>query len=236
MSPKPPPSKSKPGPAPKQPFPIFWVAIGVIIAIGVTVAIISAGSNDKKSTAGGGSGSGTSHEFGTVAVTGTALPKFPESGSDPAIGKTIPTVNGENFSGAPVTIAPSAKAQMIVFLAHWCPHCNREAPRLASYLTQHNGLPAGVDLTLVPTGSQATAPNWPPSQWVKDMKIGDLTMLVDDKGQKTGAAFGLTSYPFIVMVDKDGKVVERRAGEQKDGFFAAAFKSLAEGTKIPKNA
>ena len=224
-------------PPAKKPFPIFWVAVGVLAAIVVTIAVVSATEDDTKSSDSKGTkAAATSHEFGKVAVTGAPLPQFPESGSDPAVGIKIPTVKGQDFAGQPVTIAPNGHAQMIVFLAHWCPHCNREAPRLASYLEQNGGPPAGVDLALVPTGSQATAPNWPPSQWVKHMKIGDLTMLVDDKAQKTGAAFGLTSYPFIVMVDKDGKVVERRAGEQKDGFFAAAFTALAEGKAIPKNA
>jgi Redoxin. len=221
----------------KKPFPIFWVAVGVVAAIVVTIAIVSASGDNKKSSSPGGTGNGaTSHEYGKVVVTGAALPKFPDSGTDPAVGTKISTVKGENFAGQPVTIAANGKPQMIVFLAHWCPHCNREAPRLASYLKQNGGLPAGVDLTIVPTGSQDTAPNWPPSQWVKDMKIGDLTTLVDDKAQTAGAAFGLTSYPYIVMTDKDGKVVERRAGEQQDGFFAAAFTALADGTKIPQNA
>ena len=221
----------------KKPFPIFWVAVGVVAAIVVTIAIVSANGDDTKSSGSGGGGSGgASHEYGKVVVTGAALPKFPDSGSDPAVGKTIPTVKGQNFAGTSVTIAPNGKAQMIVFLAHWCPHCNREAPRLASYLKQNGGLPAGVDLTIVPTGSQDTAPNWPPSQWVKDMKISDLTTLVDNKAQTAAAAFGLTSYPYIVMIDKDGQVVERRAGEQEDGFFKAAFDALAAGKKIPENA
>lgn len=229
MSPKPPPAK--------KPFPIFWVAVGVLAAVVVTIAVVSASGDDKKSSGSGGTGSGaSSHEYGKVVVTGAALAKFPDRGSDPAVGTTIPTVKGENFAGKPVTIAPNGNPQMIVFLAHWCPHCNREAPRLASYLKQNGGLPAGVDLTIVPSGSQDTAPNWPPSQWVKDMKIGDLTTLVDDKAQTTAAAFGLTSYPYIVMIDKDGQVVERRAGEQQDGFFAAAFDALAAGKKIPQNA
>ncbi|MBK5289651.1 MAG: TlpA family protein disulfide reductase [Acidimicrobiia bacterium] len=224
MSPKPPA---------KKPFPIFWVAVGVVVAIGIVVVIVSAGGTDSKKKTKGGSDTPNSKEFGPVTVTGTALAQFPDSGSDQAVGQAIPTVSGENFAGEPGAIAANGKAQLIVFLAHWCPHCNAEAPKLASYLQDNGGLPAGVDLTIVPTGSRSDAPNWPPSQWVKDMNLGYVTTLVDSEDQKAAAAFGLTSYPFMVMVDKDGTVVARRAGEQADGFFGRVFSALAAGEPIP---
>ncbi len=217
---------------PKKPFPIFWVAVGVIVAIGIVFVIVSAGGDDTTKKSSDNSNSSNSKEFGTVTVSGTALPQFPDRGSDPAVGETIPTVTGENFAGQPVTIQPSGKPQLIVFLAHWCPHCNAEAPNLASYL-QDPGLPDGVDLTIVPTGSRSDAPEWPPSQWVADMKLDDATALVDSEEQQTAAAFGLTSYPFMVMVDQDGQVVARRAGEQADGFFGRVFDALAAGKSIP---
>ena len=219
----------------KPSFPVFWIALGVIAVIGIGIAIVSSGSDDTKKSS-GGSGTATSHEFGTVVVDGTALAPLPDKGTDRTVGKPIPTINGQTFAGRAATIAPNGKAQMILFLAHWCPHCNREAPRLVAYLNKFGGVPAGVELTIVPTGSNDQSPNWPPSQWVKDMKIADLSTLVDSKDAKAAQAFGLTSYPYIVMVDKNGDVVERRVGEQKDGFFEAAFKSLAEGRTIPANA
>ena len=127
----------------KQQFPLFWIALGAVVVIaGIAAVVASASGNDTK---GGSNGAATSHEFGTVTVTGTPLPRLGDSGSDPAIGETIPTVKGESFAGTPVTIAPDGQAQLIVFLAHWCPHCNREAPKLAAYLSQHGGTPAGVD-------------------------------------------------------------------------------------------
>ncbi len=231
----PPKNAQKPAAPSKPTFPVFWIALGVIAVIGVGIAIVSSGSDESKQSSNGG-GKATSREFGTVVVDGTQLAPLPDRGTDPAVGKPIPTVIGQNFAGQAVTIAPNGKAQMILFLAHWCPHCNREAPRLVSYLNQSGGIPAGVGLTIVPTGSNDQAPNWPPSQWVKDMKIAQLTTLVDSKDAKAAQAFGLTSFPYIVMVDQNGDVVDRRSGEQKDGFFEAAFKSLAEGRTIPANA
>ena len=224
------PARTVAAETPQKRFPVFWVALGAVIAIaGIAAIVASAGGND--STNGGAQASG--HEYGTVTVTGKKLPTLPQSGADPAVGTTIPTVKGESFSGAPVTIAPGGTSQMIVFLADWCPHCNAEAPKLAAYLKSHGGTPPGVELTIVPTGSSAQAPNWPPSQWVKDMGLGGVRTLVDDQDGTAAAAFGLDGYPFIVAVDENGAVVDRRSGEQADGFFAAAFSALANGSAYP---
>jgi cytochrome c biogenesis protein CcmG/thiol:disulfide interchange protein DsbE len=220
--------------APRSRVRMLPVAIVLLVAASALAGCGSSGGSSATST----SSAGGDHEFGAVTVTGTPLPRFTDAGSDPATGKPIPTVKGENFAGEPVTISPTTgRAQMVVFLAHWCPHCNREAPRLAGYLKANGGAPpANVDLTIVPTGSNAQAPNWPPSQWVVQMGLGSVNTLVDDQRQTAAAAFGLSAYPFIVMVDSNGKVVQRRAGEQQEGFFDKAFTALSEGTQIPANA
>ena len=227
-----PPARTVAARTPQKRFPVFWVALGAVIVIaGIAAIVASAGGSD--SDGGGSGGKASGHEYGTVTVTGKALPTLSPGGADPAVGTTIPTVKGENFSGAPVTITPDGTPQMVVFLAHWCPHCNAEAPKLAAYLQDHGGAPPGVELTIVPTGSNAQAPNWPPSQWVKNMGLGGVRTLVDDQDGTAAAAFGLDAYPFIVAIDKDGTVVDRRSGEQADGFFADAFGALANGSAYP---
>mgnify|MGYP002149176263 CR=1 FL=1 len=81
-----------------------------------------------------------------MRITGDALPPMPEAGADAGIGAMVPVVNGYNFDGDPVSldIAASGKPTMVVFLAHWCPHCQAEVPRLVS-LAQ-NGQIDGVDV------------------------------------------------------------------------------------------
>jgi len=212
-------------PKPSSGLPVFWIAAGAVIVLLIAAVVFTVAGGDDD---GGGSGGGSGNEFGTVTVTGTPLPDF-AGGDDPAVGETIPTVAGENFAGDPVTIAPDGKAQMIVFLAHWCPHCNAEAPRLVDYLRQNGGVPTGTELTLVPTGSDETAPNWPPSEWIRSMNLADERILVDNEEQDVAKAFGLSSYPFIVMTDADGTVLARAAGEQSEGFFQAAFDAIAQG-------
>ena len=59
-----------------------------------------------------------------------------ERSPDPAIGKTVPTLTGKSvYDGGAVTIGPDTgggKPQVIVFVAHWCPHCQAEVPRLVA--------------------------------------------------------------------------------------------------------
>jgi thiol-disulfide isomerase/thioredoxin len=207
----------------KRPFPIVWVAVGVVVILGVAAVAVSAGSGGDGGS-GGGSDS-TGEQFGTPQVDGSPLPRYVPAGSDPAIGEVAPTVRGENFAGEPTAIEPGAP-RMIVFLAHWCPHCNAEAPRLAAFIAD-NGVPDGVDLTIVPTGSSPEAEFWPPSEWLDDMGLGRVETLVDDQDQTVATAFGLSAYPFIVMLDAEGRVVQRTSGEQPEGFFADRFGELA---------
>jgi thiol-disulfide isomerase/thioredoxin len=50
---------------------------------------------------------------------------------DTACGMTAPILVGQDFDGETVRIdAASDGPTMVVFLAHWCPHCNAEVPRI----------------------------------------------------------------------------------------------------------
>ena len=53
----------------------------------------------------------------------------------------------------------------IWFVAHWCPHCQAEVPRIVA-LAEQGRLPEGVDVAAVSTAVDATAPNYPPSAWL----------------------------------------------------------------------
>ncbi|MBM3673962.1 MAG: hypothetical protein FJW88_03240 [Actinobacteria bacterium] len=211
-------------PAQKFSFPLFWVVVGGIVVLGLVAVVFAVTSGDDGSDSSGGGGSSGVAEYGTVTVEGTPLPTYSSSGEDPAVGEQAPVVRGESFTGEPTAIVPGTPT-MVVYLAHWCQHCNNEAPRLAEFL-ETSGVPEGTALMIVPTGSNDTAVNWPPSQWVKDMRLDGVATLVDDKEGTAGAAMGLDGYPYIVLLDAQGKVISRTSGEQADGYFAEAFDRL----------
>jgi cytochrome c biogenesis protein CcmG, thiol:disulfide interchange protein DsbE len=197
------------------------VVIGVV-AIAAIIAIALAGrsnSNNAADTSG-------LQQIQPVDVSGTPLPQFGgDTANDSAVGTTIPTVTGKSFDGTPVTIQPTGTPQMLMFVAHWCPHCQREVPLVSDWL-KNGGLPAGVQLTTVATGTSADAPNYPPSAWLQKNNWPSPIM-ADSANSDAAKAFGLPSYPYFVWVDGQGKVVARASGELTTDQIESVVKQLA---------
>ena len=91
---------------------------------------------------------------GPPVITGTPLPAFTGTADDPAIGMAAPAVQGSDQQGAPVAIEPNGRVQMVIFAAHWCPHCQREIPIIQDWV-DGGGLPDDVDIVTVSTGDRA---------------------------------------------------------------------------------
>jgi thiol-disulfide isomerase/thioredoxin len=145
-----------------------------------------------------------------VQVTGDPLPRL-EGYPDPAAGRPLPELRGASFDGQAVAITRDGSPKLLVFLAHWCPHCQREAPLLVAWLKQGGG-PKGVAVYGVASGTRPDYPNYPPSAWLRREGWPRPVLADDDRGT-AGAAVGLSGYPFFVLVDAAGRVVQRRTGE-----------------------
>ncbi|HET7483663.1 MAG TPA: TlpA disulfide reductase family protein [Actinomycetota bacterium] len=168
---------------------------------------------------------GTSvRQTGTVSVAGRALPPLPERGADTAVGRIAPTVSGADFKGDPVAIENDGRAKVVMFLAHWCPHCQAEVPVVQSWLAQ-NGAPAGVDLYSVSTGVDPSLPNYPPSQWLA-REGWSVPVIADNAGDGTADAFGVNGFPFFVFVNSDGTVAARASGEIPIDQLTSSIRAL----------
>ena len=183
----------------------WYIGAGIAVLIGIA-AIVAIGSGGDDSSADG------LQQFGEVTVNGDALAPYSEGADDSAVGMPAPEVIGEGFTGNPVTTKTDAP-QMIVFLAHWCPHCQREVPLLVEW--ERNGeVPAGLEVMAVATATNPTNPNFPPSEWLTREQFPALwPVMVDDGANTAGNAFGVSGYPFFVLTDAEGKVVFRGSGE-----------------------
>ena len=146
-----------------------------------------------------------------MKATGEMLSALEDPENDPARGKIAPTVNGFGFDGAPLTITPTGKPRLVVFLAHWCPHCNAEIPRLIEW-KDSGAMPGDLEVIGVSTGARDDAPNWPPSQWVVD-KAWPWPVMADSEDQGAALAYGVSGYPGLILLNGDGKVLARRSGE-----------------------
>jgi hypothetical protein len=160
-----------------------------------------------------------------VAISGDALAALPASGADPAIGQAIPTLTGTDAGGQPITIGPDDGPMAIVILAHWCPHCQAEVPRLVDYL-QTTGMPDGVRLVGLSTSINRAQPNYPPSAWLEREGWTAPTM-TDDANNGALRALGIGNFPGFVFVDADGRVAGRLTGEIGIETFEQAVTTLA---------
>jgi cytochrome c biogenesis protein CcmG, thiol:disulfide interchange protein DsbE len=154
-------------------------------------------------------------ELRPLTVEGAALPEF-AGGEDPAVGQRAPVLTGEGFDGQAITTAPDGGPVMIVTLAHWCPHCNNEIPRLIE-LNDAGRLPESLRVVGLSTSVAADQPNFPPSEWIVD-KEWPWEIMADyldfDTDAYIGAgALGVSAFPFVTIVDADGNVVVRWSGE-----------------------
>jgi thiol-disulfide isomerase/thioredoxin len=187
---------------------IVGAIIAVIIGGAAIVAISSSGSDSNTS-------SGNISEFSEITVTGEELPAFDSvsSATDAAIGMTAPVVSGKGLTGTEITTDGAGTPTLLVFLAHWCPHCQREVPLLVEW-EKDGKTPTGIDVIAVATGTDPANPNFPPSEWLAREEFPALWPVIADSADKKAAnAFGLSGYPYFVLVDAQGKVFKRLSGE-----------------------
>ena len=190
-------------------FPVIPVVVGgVVLLAAIAIVITSLGGDGKK---GAVDDRPTLAQNRPVTVAGTALPTFGDAQPDPAAGLTAPTINGQAFDGTPISITNDGSPKVILFVAHWCPHCQKEVPLLADWMRTHR-LPAGLKLYTVSTGVSASAPNFPPSSWLQ-REEWRVPTIADDSRTSAANQYGLSGYPYFVAVDANGRVVTRASGE-----------------------
>ena len=200
----------------------MWVTIGVLVVVAVVgVVIATSGGDDSPAasdtTAAQGGGLDDLPISQPVTVTGDPLPAYsPDAGADEAIGLTAPTLDGLNFNSQPIKVDAADGAYMLVFLAHWCPHCNAEVPRLLDWKNS-GAVPADLRVIGVATAVSETAVNFPPAEWFSN-KGWAWPVLVDEAqgdgaAGKAAQAYGATGWPYFVIVGADGKVKVRVSGE-----------------------
>jgi len=203
------------------------VAAVVAIALSGTKAQIGASSSLPPATApASGAGSGASAAAGQPVITGAQLPDFQNPSGDPAVGLAAPVVTGTDFQGKTVTIKHDGRPKAILFIAHWCPHCQAEVPLIEAWV-KAGGLPSGVDLISVPTSIDPTRPNYPPDAWLQ--REGWTVPVIVDPTNTVAHAYGLTAFPYFVYVGADGKVKGREAGELPIDALQATLRGLTGG-------
>lgn len=199
-------------PAPRRRFPVVPMAVAGFVVLAAAIAIgVSVATSGKEASV----DEPISAQQREVTVEGTPLVQRPaESGvADPALGVKAPLLLGTSFDGTVVEVAPAAgQRRLLVFLAHWCPHCRREVPRLVEW-NESGAKPANLTVTGVSTGVDRSLPNYPPSAWL-ERERWPFPVLVDDAANSAAVSYGVSGFPFLVLVDANGDVVARASGEK----------------------
>jgi cytochrome c biogenesis protein CcmG, thiol:disulfide interchange protein DsbE len=198
----------------------LWAGLGAVVLVLAVVAVAaSRGGQEKGSDEVAG-------QTRPVQVSGRALPQL-KDGPDTAVGQKAPELRGTGFDGRPVEITHDGRGKLVLFVAHWCPHCQREVPLLVDYLRDHS-LPSGVDLVTVATATTPARENYPPSTWLE--RVHWTASVMADSADGTAAnAYGLPGFPYFVAVGRDGAVVARTSGELPTEAFAHLAEQAAGG-------
>ncbi len=193
------------------------IAVAAVAAVAIAAIVVSALGGEESTDP-------RVSQTRPVTVAGEPLPAFGAE-PDPAVGMAAPGLEGETFDGSPISITPGQGPMAIWFVAHWCPHCQAEVPRIVA-LAEQGKLPDGVQIAAVSTGEDPAGPNYPPSAWL-EVEGWPFPVLADDENGTAATAYGLGGFPFLVLVDADGNVTARASGELGDDGIVAALNSLA---------
>ena len=194
---------------------VALASAALVVALGIVAVVVTKKDSSSDETVTGVANIETSD----VTVTGASLVTPPEAPAvDPAIGAKAPALNGLGFDGSAVSVTPGNRPTIVMFVAHWCPHCQREVPQLVKWLAA--GVADGVDMRAVATSTDAKLPNYPPSSWLAGEGF-DVPTLLDSTESAAASDYGLDAFPYFVAVDAKGNVTKRMAGELTKEQFTA---------------
>jgi thiol-disulfide isomerase/thioredoxin len=190
---------------------VLWGGFALLLLVAVIVGFAVAGTSDEDVA--------EAVETATAESFGTPLPVF--DGTDSGVGAVAPDIEAWTNTGEERVFfdMDDGTVRLVEFFAHWCPHCQNEVPRQTAWLAE-NRLPDGVEIVTISTGVDSGAPNYPPSAWLR-REEWPLPVYVDSADGAIARGYGLGGFPYYVLVDGSGTVIERGAGELTEAQFAA---------------
>lgn len=212
-----------------------WFLIGIIgiFVLGAAAVAFVATNRESATNATNIPRGGDVEATADVSVDGDSLPPMPGSGvladpgTDPAVGTIAPTLEGTDFNGDAITIAPDGRPKAVYFLAHWCPACQAEVPSVVE-LIESGALPEGIDLYGISTSADASRGNFPPNNWLaREGWTPDV--MRDSEGSEALLSYGAGPFPFVVYLDGDNRVLARSSGVLGEQQITTIWQTLAAG-------
>lgn len=195
--------KPKPGTKDAKSSSTLWWIIGGVVGLVLIVLLAASIATEPEID--------ESIGYGNPTVEGDPLPRFTPGAQDAALGSTAPTVTGADWEGNPVSIEPDGSSKIILFLAHWCPHCQNEVPVVQDWVDA-GSLPDDVELISVATSTDRLRPNWPPQDWLVE-EGWTSPVIMDDQVGTVAGNYGMAGTPFYVVLDGENNNLGRVSGE-----------------------
>ncbi len=204
----------------------FVLIIAGILVVGLAaVAFFVTGRGEGAATAEAG------EQVADIDIAGDPLAAMPpgvsltEVGTDPSFGQVAPTLNGTDFDGNAFTIEADGNPKVVYFLAHWCPHCQREVPQVQS-LIDAGQQPDGLEIYAVSTAVDRGRGNFPVSTWLDEEGFTPQTMR-DNASSSALVAYGNGGFPYAVYLDGENRVLARSSGELGADTIASLWQATA---------
>ena len=151
-----------------------------------------------------------------AVVAAAAIAAIVLSGGDDDEGEEVvvaPPLSGQDYAGNDVEVVPGEDGPlMLVFLAHWCPHCNAEIPVLQEW-EESGAIPEDLSIVGISTAVRPEAENYPPDEWLARMGWA-WPVIADDEEGTLANTYGVSGFPYMVFIDDDGAVTDTVSGEQ----------------------
>ena len=125
---------------------------------------------------------------------------------EPAANFDAPIISGTDINGNQIS-TDSNDPRIILFLAHWCPHCQQEVKTIQKWINE-NGNPDPIKIYAVLTSINSSQPNYPPDKWLES-ENWSLPTFIDNDQDGVAKHFGIRGFPFWVIVDHHGKIITR---------------------------
>ncbi|MBM32341.1 MAG: hypothetical protein CL764_05730 [Chloroflexi bacterium] len=211
---------------------VLFATIGVISLIFILILVLIFSGNTSNQT--------TGSFKGNINIQGETVPQLPQSfdrncifhsitlcqNFESAANTIIPDIEGVSISGEPFKIKNDGRKKIILFLAHWCPHCQVEVEIFTSW-AETRGLPKDFDIYTIATANNSSQENYPPQTWLNEANW-QFPTIIDTDSDNIAKIFGVTSFPYWVLVDSDNKILTRLSGTFKEEDIDVIISKILE--------